>query len=131
MSNDQEKNEAYWRQQLTDEEFNICRKKGTEPEFSGEYCHEKAAGTYLCRCCGEPVFHSTNKYDSGSGWASFYQPVNSDTVAESPDLSHGMDRTETTCANCGSHLGHVFKDGPQPTGLRYCTNSASLRLEKE
>jgi peptide-methionine (R)-S-oxide reductase len=131
MSNDQEKNEEYWRQQLTDEEFSICRKKATEPAFSGEYCDEKAVGTYLCRCCGEPVFHSTNKYDSGSGWPSFYQPVNSDSVAECSDPSYGMDRTETTCASCGSHLGHVFPDGPKPTGLRYCTNSLSLRFEEE
>ena len=131
MSNDKEKNEEYWRQQLTDEEFNVCRKKGTEPAFSGEYCHEKAAGAYLCRCCGEQVFHSTNKYDSGSGWASFYQPVNSAAVTEYSDPSYGMDRTETICTNCGSHLGHVFPDGPKPTGLRYCTNSLSLRFDKE
>ncbi|MBQ0711449.1 MAG: peptide-methionine (R)-S-oxide reductase MsrB [Porticoccus sp.] len=131
MSNDQEMNDEYWREKLTDEEFYICRQKGTEPAFSGQYCHETAAGSYLCRCCREPVFHSSNKYDSGSGWASFYQPVNSDTVTEYSDPSYGMDRIETICANCGSHLGHVFNDGPEPTGLRYCTNSVSLLLEKE
>jgi peptide-methionine (R)-S-oxide reductase len=131
MGNDQEKSEEYWRQQLTDEEFNVCREKGTEPAFSGEYCHEKAVGTYLCRCCGESLFHSSNKYDSGSGWASFYQPVNSDAITEYSDPSYGMDRTETICTHCGSHLGHVFPDGPKPTGLRYCTNSLSMRFEKE
>ena len=129
MSNDQEKNEEYWRQQLTDEEFSICRKKATEPAFSGEYCDEKAVGTYLCRCCGEPVFHSTNKYDSGSGWPSFYQPADSESVREVADHSHGMIRTEVICGKCESHLGHVFPDGPPETGLRYCINSASLNFD--
>jgi len=120
-----------WRERLTNQEYKICIEKGTEPAFSGEYHDEKALGTYLCRCCGEPIFHSEHKYDSGSGWASFYQPLGDELIAEFSDTSHGMIRVETTCANCGCHLGHVFTDGPDPTGLRYCTNSLSLKFEKE
>lgn len=120
-----------WRKRLTNEEFSICREKGTEPAFSGEYYDEKAVGTYLCRCCETPLFHSANKYDSGSGWPSFNQSVSSEVITEQPDHSHGMDRVEAVCANCGSHLGHLFTDGPKPTGLRYCTNSLSILLDRE
>jgi peptide-methionine (R)-S-oxide reductase len=120
-----------WRERLTAEEFEICIERGTELAFSGKYVDEEAAGTYLCRCCDAPVFHSTNKYHSGSGWASFYQPANSTAVAEAADNSHGMERVETICARCGAHLGHLFTDGPEPTGLRYCTNSLSMSLKKE
>lgn len=124
-------NDDDWQRRLTAKEFTVCRKKGTEPAFSGEYCDEKSVGIYVCNCCAQPLFHSKNKYDSGSGWPSFYQPLTSDVIAEIPDTSHGMVRVETACANCGSHLGHVFTDGPEPTGLRYCTNSLSLQLKKE
>lgn len=119
-----------WRERLTDQEFRVCRKKATEPAFSGKYYEEKAEGVYVCRCCGEPLFDAASKYHSGSGWPSFYQPINSDAIAECPDDSYGMNRVETMCANCGCHLGHVFTDGPEPTGLRYCTNSLSLLLKK-
>lgn len=130
MSKTSPQDDAHWQQQLSAEEFRICRGKGTEAPFTGEYwnCHDD--GTYLCRCCGEALFSSETKYDSGSGWPSFFQPVQANTIAEHRDLSYGMIRTEITCARCGSHLGHVFEDGPRPTGLRYCVNSASLRLRK-
>ncbi len=130
MTLEKEGTDEYWRERLTDEEFRVCRQKGTEPAFTGKYYNEKTPGVYLCRCCGEPLFHSDSKYDSGSGWPSFYQPINSGAVIEHADSSHGMKRVETVCAKCGSHLGHVFPDGPEPTGLRYCTNSISLKHEK-
>ena len=131
MNDKIKKSEQEWKQQLTDEEFDVCRKKGTERPFSGEYYDLKEAGMYRCRCCGEPLFSSTSKFDSGSGWPSFYRPATDKGVAEAPDSSHGMTRTEILCSNCDSHLGHVFPDGPQPTGLRYCVNSLSLKFEKE
>lgn len=126
-----EKNAAAWQGELTAEQFHICREKGTERAFTGEYwnCHEK--GVYHCRCCGASLFSSDSKFDSGSGWPSFYQPLTGDVIGENRDHSHGMIRTEIVCRHCDAHLGHVFPDGPQPTGLRYCVNSASLKLEKE
>ncbi|WP_221200382.1 peptide-methionine (R)-S-oxide reductase MsrB [Litorivivens lipolytica] len=129
---DVKKSDAEWKDEagLSDEEFYICRQKGTERAFTGRYWDTKTDGTYKCRCCGEPLFDSDTKYDSGSGWPSFYQPVAGEVVDEHRDTTHGMIRTEVTCARCGSHLGHVFPDGPQPTGLRYCINSASLDLEE-
>ena len=125
------KSEAQWREALTPQQYYVCREKGTEPPFSGEYCDTKTPGTYHCAGCGQPLFHSRSKFDSRTGWPSFYQPLDADYVAEERDASHGMVRVEALCGACGSHLGHVFDDGPQPTGLRYCMNSLSLRLETE
>jgi peptide-methionine (R)-S-oxide reductase len=121
----------YWRDKLTAEEFQVCREKGTERAFTGEYCDSKEEGSYNCRCCGEPLFDSTTKYDSGSGWPSFYQPTNAESVQEERDGTLGMIRTEVMCNKCGAHLGHVFEDGPQPTGLRYCINSLSLKMDEK
>jgi peptide-methionine (R)-S-oxide reductase len=120
-----------WREQLSDEEFQVARCSATEAAFSGRYWDEKAAGTYHCVCCDAPLFRSEAKYDSGTGWPSFFEPINATAVAEKVDQGQGMVRTESLCAGCDAHLGHVFPDGPQPTGLRYCMNSASLRLEKD
>lgn len=129
MSQRTAKTEAEWRAELSPEEYRICREKGTERAFTGKYYEEHRAGVYLCRCCEEPLFDSTTKYESGSGWPSFYQPVGVAAVDEHRDMAHGMVRTEVVCKICGCHLGHVFTDGPQPTGLRYCINSASLKLD--
>ncbi|MFZ5561108.1 MAG: peptide-methionine (R)-S-oxide reductase MsrB [Pseudomonadota bacterium] len=123
------KSEAEWRRELSPEEYRICREKGTERAFTGEYWDEHRAGTYRCRCCAEPLFTSAAKFDSGCGWPSFFQPLAAGGVAEHRDTSHGMIRTEIVCRKCGCHLGHVFSDGPRPSGLRYCVNSASLRLD--
>lgn len=123
------KSEEEWRRELTPEQFHILREKGTERAFTGEYAHAKTPGVYRCAACGQELFSSKTKYESGSGWPSFYQPLERDQVAEHEDTSHGMRRVEVTCSRCGSHLGHVFPDGPRPTGLRYCINSASLKLE--
>ena len=125
------KSEQEWMQQLTPEEFQICRLKGTERPFTGKYNSEKSAGVYRCICCGHPLFDSGTKYESGSGWPSFFAPISEDAVATEEDFSHGMRRVEVMCARCDSHLGHVFEDGPKPTGLRYCMNSVSLDLDKK
>ena len=125
------KSEQEWMQQLTPEQFQICRMKGTERPFTGKYNSEKSAGVYKCICCGHPLFASGTKYESGSGWPSFFAPIDGDAVATEEDFSHGMHRVEVMCARCDSHLGHVFDDGPAPTGLRYCMNSVSLDLDKK
>ena len=125
------KTETEWRHDLTSEQYRVCRMKGTEAPFTGEYYASKENGVYHCACCGNPVFDSATKYDSGSGWPSFWQPLDEDMVIAETDVSHGMRRTEVLCSRCGGHLGHVFEDGPEPTHLRYCINSVALALEKK
>ena len=123
------KTETEWRNQLTPEQYQICRQKGTERAFTGEYNSSKEPGTYACVCCNSPLFDSKTKFESGTGWPSFFAPVNDQAVIEEEDVSFLMRRTEVICAKCDAHLGHVFTDGPPPTGLRYCMNSASLILQ--
>jgi peptide-methionine (R)-S-oxide reductase len=130
MSQSSKKTDEEWQAELTPEEFAICRKKGTERAFTGQYYNCKDSGTYHCACCGNALFSSETKYDSGSGWPSFWEPKE-DKIKTETDSSLGMRREEVLCKECDAHLGHVFEDGPQPTGLRYCINSVSLKLKKD
>jgi len=130
MTEKVEKTEAEWREELSAEEYDVLRQKGTERAFTGAYWDSKDEGVYRCKACGQELFTSDTKFDSGTGWPSFYEPMDAENVATETDRSFLMKRTEVNCSRCGSHLGHVFDDGPNPTGLRYCINSCSLDLDK-
>ena len=130
MATNVHKTDEQWRKELTPEQYQVLREGGTERAFTGRYWNTKGAGIYHCVCCGEPLFSSETKYESGTGWPSFWAPIDESKVETTTDRSHFMVRTEVHCAKCEAHLGHIFPDGPRPTGLRYCLNSASLKLEE-
>lgn len=130
MSTDEKHDDAQWREKLSPLQYHVCREKGTERPFTGEYWNEFREGVYNCRCCGKLLFKSDTKFDAGCGWPSFYTPAEKSAIREQMDRSHGMVRTEVVCRHCGCHLGHVFTDGPEPTGLRYCINSASIVFDQ-
>src|SRR5882724_2238926 len=131
MTDKIEKTDEEWRKELTPEQYHVLREKGTERPFTGKYANHHEVGTYLCAACGQELFGSDTKFESGSGWPSFTQPISDENVATETDMTFGMARTEVMCSRCGGHLGHVFNDGPRPTGMRFCMDSASLDFEKK